>query len=375
LDIEDIMNTIDFILSYVVWSPNPAVFPSFERLRWYSLLFAMGFIISQQIMFYIYRKEGEAEKLVDRLTIYMVLATIIGARLGHVLFYEPEKYLSNPIDILKVWEGGLASHGAAVAILFALYLYARKVPSQSYLWVVDRIVIVVAMVGAMIRIGNLMNSEIGGKPTGSDSGFVFARDAEEILETMRIPVLSVDAYKPENRSAELTGNGIVPVNFDIRIEKGGFSEADLRTALETDVKYVLTRFRSSQKYLAESPESPLNFDLMDKGDHYLATIYTFGIARYPTQIYEAVTYFIIFLFLYFMWQKYKSRLPDGLFLGLFLISVFGMRFVWEFLKENQVEFEENLTFNMGQALSIPLVIGGLILVILALKRGFKPEKS
>ncbi|MGY6741127.1 MAG: prolipoprotein diacylglyceryl transferase [Cecembia sp.] len=369
------MNTIDFILSYVVWSPNPAVFPSFERLRWYSLLFAMGFIISQQIMFYIYRKEGEDEKLVDRLTIYMVLATIIGARLGHVLFYEPEKYLSNPIDILKVWEGGLASHGAAVAILFALYLYARNVPSQSYLWVVDRIVIVVAMVGAMIRIGNLMNSEIGGKPTGSDSGFVFARDAEEILETMRIPVLSVDAYKPENRSAELTGNGIVPVNFDIRIEKGGFSEADLRTALETDVKYVLTRFRSSQKYLAESPESPLNFDLMDKGDHYLATIYTFGIARYPTQIYEAVTYFIIFLFLYFMWQKYKSRLPDGLFLGLFLISVFGMRFVWEFLKENQVEFEENLTFNMGQALSIPLVIGGLILVILALKRGFKPEKS
>lgn len=375
MDIEDIMNTIDFILSYVVWSPNPAVFPSFERLRWYSLLFAMGFIISQQIMFYIYRKEGEDEKLVDRLTIYMVLATIIGARLGHVLFYEPEKYLSNPIDILKVWEGGLASHGAAVAILFALYLYARNVPSQSYLWVVDRIVIVVAMVGAMIRIGNLMNSEIGGKPTGSDSGFVFARDAEEILETMRIPVLSVDAYKPENRSAELTGNGIVPVNFDIRIEKGGFSEADLRTALETDVKYVLTRFRSSQKYLAESPESPLNFDLMDKGDHYLATIYTFGIARYPTQIYEAVTYFIIFLFLYFMWQKYKSRLPDGLFLGLFLISVFGMRFVWEFLKENQVEFEENLTFNMGQALSIPLVIGGLILVILALKRGFKPEKS
>lgn len=375
MDIEDIMNTIDFILSYVVWSPNPAVFPSFERLRWYSLLFAMGFIISQQIMFYIYRKEGEDEKLVDRLTIYMVLATIIGARLGHVLFYEPEKYLSNPIDILKVWEGGLASHGAAVAILFALYLYARKVPSQSYLWVVDRIVIVAAMVGAMIRIGNLMNSEIGGKPTESDSGFVFARDAEEILETMRIPVVSADAYKPENRSAELTGNGIVPVNFDIRIEKGGFSEADLRTALETDVKYVLTRFRSSQKYLAESPETPLNFDLMDKGDHYLATVYTFGIARYPTQIYEAVTYFIIFLFLYFIWHKYKSRLPDGLFLGLFLISVFGMRFVWEFLKENQVEFEENLTFNMGQALSIPLVIGGLILVILALKRGFKPEKN
>lgn len=369
------MSTIDFVLSYVVWSPNPAVFPSFERLRWYSLLFALGFIISQQIMFYIYRKEGEDEKLVDKLTIYMVVSTIIGARLGHVLFYEPEKYLSNPIDILKVWEGGLASHGAAIAILFALYLYARKVPSQSYLWVVDRIVIVVAMVGAMIRIGNLMNSEIGGKPTGNDSGFVFARDAEEIFETMRIPVLSVDAYKPSDRNNELTGNGIVPVNFDIKIDKGGFSEADLRTAVETDVKYVLTRFRSSQKYLAESPDTPLNFNLTDKGDHYLVNVYTFGIARYPTQIYEAVSYFIIFLFLYWMWQKYKSRIPDGLFLGIFLISVFGMRFVWEFLKENQVDFEDNLTFNMGQALSIPLVIGGIILVGLALKRGFKPVKN
>jgi phosphatidylglycerol---prolipoprotein diacylglyceryl transferase len=369
------MLTLEGILNYIVWSPNPAVFSGFERLRWYSLLFALGFIISQQIMFYIYRKEGEDEKLVDKLTIYMVLSTIIGARLGHVLFYEPEKYLSNPIDILKVWEGGLASHGAAIAILFALYLYAKKVPSQSYLWVVDRIVIVVAMTGALIRVGNLMNSEIGGKQTESDSGFVFARDAEEILETLRIPCLSVDAYKPKDRTAELTGNGIVPVNFDIKVEKGGYSEADLKTAIETDVKYVLTRFRSSQKYLAENPETPLKYDLIDQVDHYLVRVYTFGVARYPTQIYEAVSYLIIFLVLFWIWQKYKSRIPDGLFLGLFLISVFGMRFIWEFLKENQVEFEEDLTLNMGQVLSIPLVVIGIILVILALKKGFKPGEN
>jgi phosphatidylglycerol---prolipoprotein diacylglyceryl transferase len=369
------MLTLEGILNYIVWSPNPAVFSGFERLRWYSLLFALGFIISQQIMFYIYRKEGEDEKLVDKLTIYMVLSTIIGARLGHVLFYEPEKYLSNPIDILKVWEGGLASHGAAIAILFALYLYAKKVPSQSYLWVVDRIVIVVAMTGALIRVGNLMNSEIGGKPTESDSGFVYARDAEEILETLRIPVASVDAYKPKDRTAELTGNGIVPVNFDIKVEKGGYSEADLKTAIETDVKYVLTRFRSSQKYLAENPETPLKYNLKDQGDHYLVSVYTFGVARYPTQIYEAVSYLIIFLVLFWMWQKYKSRIPDGLFLGLFLISVFGMRFIWEFLKENQVEFEDDLTLNMGQALSVPLVAIGIILVILALKKGFKPGEN
>jgi phosphatidylglycerol---prolipoprotein diacylglyceryl transferase len=365
--------TLQLIIDYIVWSPNPAVIPSFERLRWYSLLFALGFIISQQVMIYIYRKEGQDDRLVDKLTIYMVLATIIGARLGHVLFYEPEKYLSNPIEIFKVWEGGLASHGAAIAILFALYLYARKVPTQTYLWVVDRIVIVVAMTGAMIRIGNLMNSEIGGKPTGTDSGFVYARDSEEILETLRIPVQEVSAYKPESRVAELKGTGIVPVNIDIKIEKGGFSEEDLRTTLETDVKYVLTKFKSSQKYMAENVDTPLNFDLTDKGDHYLATVYTFGVARYPTQIYEAASYFVIFLVLLWLWIQFKSRLPDGLLLGLFLISVFGMRFIWEYLKENQVDFEQELTLNMGQWLSIPLVLGGLLLVGLALKKGIKEK--
>lgn len=363
------------ILDYVVWSPNAAVFPSFERLRWYSLLFALGFIISQQIMFYFFRKEGQDEKLVDKLTVYMVLATIIGARLGHVLFYEPEKYLSNPIEILKVWEGGLASHGAVVVILFALYLYARKVPTQSYLWVVDRIVIVTAMTGALIRFGNLMNSEIGGKPTGEDSGFVFARDTEEIMETLKIPITKVNAYKPDNRSQELSGTGIVPVNFDIHIEKGNYAESDLRMTIETDVKYVLTRFNSSLQNFSESPENPLQFDLVDKGDHYLATIYTHGVARYPTQIYESVSYFVIFLILLALWVKFKSRLPDGLLLGMFLFLVFGMRFVWEFLKENQVAFEENMSFNMGQWLSVPLVAIGLVLVLLALKKGFKPQPA
>jgi prolipoprotein diacylglyceryltransferase len=367
------MTILSTILEYVVWSPNPAVFPGFERLRWYSLLFALGFIISQQFMFYFFRKEGQDEKLVDRLTVYMVLATIIGARLGHVLFYEPEKYLSNPIDILKVWEGGLASHGAAIAILFALYLYARKIPTQSYLWVVDRIVIVTAMTGALIRLGNLMNSEIGGMPTGTDSGFVYARDTEEILQTLKIPVAEVSAYKPAERFQELTGNGTVPVNFEIKIEKGGYAEADLRRAIETDVKYVLTRFNSSQKYLAESPETPLDFDLSDNGDYYVATIRTFGIARYPTQIYEALSYFVIFLVLLGLWSKYKSRLPDGLLLGMFLVSVFGMRFVWEYLKENQVEFEEGMTLNMGQWLSIPLVLVGLGLIVIALKKGFRKQ--
>lgn len=366
---------LSFFLTYFVWDPNPAVFDGFERLRWYSLLFALGFIISQQFMIYFFRKEGQNENLVDKLTIYMVLATILGARLGHVFFYEPEKYLSNPIDILKVWEGGLASHGAAISILFALWLYSKRTPGQSYLWVVDRIVIVTAMTGAMIRVGNLMNSEIGGKDTGTDSGIVYMRDTEEILESLKVPILSIDAYKPEDRTNELQGNGIVPVNFELIISKGNFSKDDLNGILAQDIKYALTRFNSSKEFLAEPLESPLNFEIKERPSDYLVTVKTFGKVKYPTQIYEAASYFVIFLILLGLWSTYKSRLPEGLLSGLFLISVFGMRFIWEFYKEVQVDFEQTMQFNMGQILSIPLVVIGIILVIRALVSGIKKETN
>lgn len=358
-------------LSYIVWDASPSVIEGFDRLRWYSLLFALGFIISQQIMVYFFKKENKDAQLVDKLTIYMVLATIIGARLGHVLFYEPQKYLSNPLDILKIWEGGLASHGAAIAILLALWIYAKNTPGQSYLWVVDRIVIVTAMTGALIRMGNLMNSEIGGKDTGSDVGIVYARDAEEILSTLQVPILSIEAYKPEDRASELQGNGIVPVNFDLEIAKGNFTKENLTTILSQNIKYALTEFPSSQEFLAESPTSPLQFEVKEEANRYVVTVKTFGRAKHPTQIYEAGTYFLIFILLLSLWIKNKSQLPDGLLLGLFLILVFGSRFLWEYFKEAQVSFEEGMQWNMGQLLSVPLVLLGIFLVFKALKSGIK----
>jgi prolipoprotein diacylglyceryltransferase len=366
---------LELLLNYIVWDPSPSVIPGWERPPWYSILFAAGFVISQQFMVYFFRKEGQDVNLVDKLTIYMVLATIIGARLGHVLFYEPEKYLSNPIDILKVWEGGLASHGAAISILLALWIYAKKTPGQSYLWVVDRIVIVTAMTGALIRFGNLMNSEIGGKETLTDNGFVYGWHIEELLQSLRVPVESIEAYKPEDRSGELQGNGVVPMNIDIEISKGTYELADLESTLRRDVKYALTQFNSSKNYYAEPVDTPLNLTIADKGDHYLATVRSFGKAKHPTQIYESISYFIIFLILLAIWNKYRERTPEGLLLGLFFISVFGTRFVWEFFKENQVDFEDAMAFNMGQILSIPLIIGGIVLVIRALKIGPKPLKS
>ncbi len=326
-------------------------------------------------MIYFFKKEGENPELVDRLTIYMVLATVIGARLGHVLFYEPARYFSNPIDILKVWEGGLASHGAAIGILFALWLYAKKTPGQNYLWVVDRIVIVTAMTGALIRFGNLMNSEIGGKDMGSDSGIVYAWHTEELLSTLKAPIESIDPYKPADRQDELVGNGIVPLNIDLKINKGSYSLENLEQTLRKDIKYALTQFNSSKEYLAEPAETPLDMEIQDKGDHYLVTVKTFGRTKHPTQIYESLSYLVIFLILYGIWNKYKKRLPEGILLGLFLITVFGMRFIWEFFKENQVDFEDSLQFNMGQILSVPLVLIGIYLVFRALKNGLKPIES
>lgn len=160
-------------LSYITWNPDPEIFRIGSiAIRWYGVLFASGFVTGYFLMQHFFKKEGIPLKLLDQLTTTMVIATVVGARLGHCLFYEPEYYLRNPIDILKIWEGGLASHGAAIAILFAIYLFARK-SKLSYWRVIDRIAVVTALAGFFIRMGNLMNSEIFGKPTTLPWGFIY----------------------------------------------------------------------------------------------------------------------------------------------------------------------------------------------------------
>ena len=122
------------LLNYIVWDPNKEIFRipfNDHPIVWYGLLFAMGFIIGQQIMFYIFKSEGKPKQDVETLTLYMVIATVIGARLGHCWFYDPIFYLQNPLDLLKVWEGGLASHGAAIGILTGIYVYSKKKAGQS----------------------------------------------------------------------------------------------------------------------------------------------------------------------------------------------------------------------------------------------------
>ncbi len=144
-------------------------------IRWYGLLFALAFVLGYVIMQKIYKIEKKPLEDLDKLSIYVIVGTVLGARLGHCLFYDAEYYLSNPLEILKVWQGGLASHGAAIGILTALYIFSKKMKGQNLLWILDRLVIVIALGGALIRLGNLFNSEIFGKPTDVAWAFIFFR--------------------------------------------------------------------------------------------------------------------------------------------------------------------------------------------------------
>jgi len=160
---------------FIHWNPSPEIFTLGNfAIRWYGLLFASSFVFGYIILQRVFKKEGIPVKLLDELTTYMIIGTIIGARLGHVFFYEPAWYLAHPIKILEVWEGGLASHGAGIGIILTLLIFSY-IKKRSFLWVIDRVVIVVALSGFFIRMGNLMNSEIYGNVTNLPWGFYFNR--------------------------------------------------------------------------------------------------------------------------------------------------------------------------------------------------------
>ena len=248
----------------MIWDVSPEIVHLGPvTIRWYGLFFAISFLLGYEIMRYIFRKEHKPERNLSALLFVMMAGTVIGARLGHTLFYEPGFYLSNPLEILKVWKGGLASHGGALGILTALYFYSRKRPDQSFLWLLDRMVIPVAFAGFWIRMGNLMNSEIIGKLTELPWGVVFAR---------------VDA-----------------------------------------------------------------------------------LSRHPTQVYESLAYLIIFAILFAIYCRHKGTSPSGYLSGIFFTFVFSARFLIEFLKEPQANFEQRLWLDMGQILSVPLILIGAVL--------------
>jgi len=368
------------LLSYIIWNGSPEIFSvgSFS-LRWYGLFFALGFLISQQILYYIFNKEGKPERDVDTLTIYMVVATIIGARLGHVFFYQAELIWQDPLSIFLPFEfspfrftglQGLASHGAGIGIFIALWLYARKKkPGQNYMYVLDRIAILAAITGALIRFGNYFNSEIIGKPTDKPWSVVFAgRLTEAITDPRHDPTKIIeDVVYMRNDSLPKQVDGRMPMWIYIFF-KPSASKGDVDQLVNGELRPLL----STQ--MAEYFDQPLELRLdylvakPSENEGYVAKISTLGIARHPGQLYESISCVFLFIVLFWIWIRHKENLPPGRLFGMFLVWCFTMRFLIEFLKEPQADFETSLPINMGQILSIPLIIAGAIILFASFRK-------
>jgi len=263
----------------ITWNVSPTLFHlGGMEIRWYGLLYACAFIVSYILLKKMFKKEGVDVVYLDRLTFYCFLAVVIGARLGHCLFYDFTYYSHHIIEmILPIKETadgwrfsgyqGLASHGGAIGIIIALIIYSKKT-KIPFMWVVERLVVAICFAGVLIRLGNLMNSEIYGFPTTLPWGFVFVRDHQTV-------------------------------------------------------------------------------------------------ACHPTQLYEALSYLAIGLVLYYLLNSKNKRINQGMIFGLFLALLFGVRFLLEFLKNNQESWEDSLPIDMGQILSIPFILAGIVLIILS----------
>jgi prolipoprotein diacylglyceryltransferase len=322
-----------------------------------------------------FRHEGKPEKDVDTLTIYMIVSTILGARLGHIFFYQPEILWESPLSVLLPFEFnpfrftgflGLASHGAAIGILFALWLYSRKKkPGQNYLQTLDRIVILVCLAGCFIRLGNFFNSEIIGKPSSNPFSVVFVNRVTESLTKDTNGNNPVEYVEIKKSNLPPGQNSRMPIDIIVLFKKG-IDQNRASSFLSNEARYYLTQLN---EFIDEPPMQPLNYKLIKEDDgSYAGRIQTFGIARHPAQLYESVSCFLLFAFLLWYWSRYKSNLPEGRIFGMFMIALWSLRFGYEFLKENQVEFENGMEYNMGQLLSIPLVIVGIYVLIRSYKK-------
>lgn len=303
------------------WNPSEGIDLGFFMIRYYSLMFVVAFSLGWVLTKKIYEREGQPQETLDSLFIYMVVATLLGARLGHVIFYQPELFVQDPLSVFLPistvpefeFTGfqGLASHGAAIAIVIAMFYYSKKVIKKPILWVMDRIVIAVAAGGAFVRLGNFMNSEIIGKPSGD------------------FPL------------------GVRFVHEDIRP-----GQAIQATGIQDPAK--------AYDAIVHNPQFA---DLLNSVPF-----------RHPAQLYEAVGYVIVFLVCWYLYWKTERRKQIGYIFGVFLILLFTVRFLAEMVKESQGGFESVLgLLSTGQWLSIPFIIAGIYIMWHASKKPI-PEK-
>lgn len=301
----------------MIWNPSEGIDLGFFMIRYYSLMFVIAFGLGWYIMKKIFERENESIEKLDSMFIWTVFATLLGARLGHVFFYDWEYFSNHLSEILLPFRfspsfeftgfQGLASHGAAIGIILAMYFFSKKIMKRPLLWVLDRVVIPVASGAVFVRIGNFFNSEIVGHETTSSFGIKFIKDffsPREVVNATKI-LNPKEAYN----------------------------------AIATNPQFA--------NILEQVP------------------------AKHPTQLYEAFSYIFVFAALYYMYWKTDVREKQGFLFGMFLIMLWSVRFVVEFLKESQGGFESDLgLFSTGQWLSIPFIIIGFLLIFKSKKIDF-----
>lgn len=193
------------MLMYITWKVDPELFTLLGReIRWYGLLWVIGLVVAIVIVQKIFEKERLPEKWFDSLFVHMMLGIVVGARLGHCLFYEPAYYLANPLEIFAIWEGGLASHGGVIGIIIAVWLYSKRVTKKSMLWTFDRVIVPTGFTAAAIRLGNLMNHEIYGGPTSQHGVFVLLQTLDIGRLVWQSHILRTLASHADIRSAYLS---------------------------------------------------------------------------------------------------------------------------------------------------------------------------
>jgi len=348
------------MLNYILWNVDPGIFTVLGReIRWYGVLFAVSFYLASLMLDKILQKKGMDQKQISKLVIYVIVGCIVGLRLGHCLFYEPGYYLSHPLEILKIWKGGLASHGAAIGILVALYLFIRKT-NRSYFWLLDRIVIVVLFVAPFIRTGNLMNSEIIGDKSSNSFAFIFARGVDDELTNRHEKYIEDSKIRQTGNDSIVDGTQYTELKLEIDFKKN-IPEDKIDDYL---YQYFVPQFQRDDdlRYNVKLFEPDPEVSITEDARNYKAVMSVWGIPRHPSQVYEALAYFIFFLSFLFYYNKQNGNIHEGFFFGMFLICVFGFRFFVEFFKEVQVSFENSILLNMGQLLSIPFVLLGLFMV-------------
>lgn len=303
----------------IIWNIPEGLDLGFYTLHYYSLMFVIAFGLGWFIMKKIYDREGESVEKLDKLFIYTVIATLVGARLGHVFFYDWDYFKDHKLEILLPvrfepefqFTGftGLASHGAAIAIIVTMIYYSKNIIHRPLLWVLDRVVIPVTSGGIFVRLGNFFNSEIIGRPVSENfpTAVKFIR-GEDFLGKREVTAITQTA--DYNKAYEL---------------------------VEKDPRFI---------------------DILNSIPY-----------RHPAQLYEAFGYLIVFAVIFYMYWKTDARNKHGLIFGIFLVLLWTVRFVVEFVKESQGGFEgENPVLLTGQWLSIPFILAGFYLIFRAKKK-------